>query len=142
MKPPLLPHGPGFRLVDAVSDVQPGPSLTARVWLNPAWPVFADHFPGNPLLPAVYLMEMAAQAGGALWAAHAGFPPAEPLRLVEVRQFRVRQSARPDENLTIQVKMETDWKKLALFSAVIERDGNTIAEGTLVLAAAESVKPS
>jgi hypothetical protein len=37
--------------------------------------------------------------------------------------------------------METDWKKLALFSAVIERDQDTIAEGTLVLAAADPVNP-
>jgi 3-hydroxyacyl-[acyl-carrier-protein] dehydratase len=141
MKPPLLPHGPGFRLLDAVSEVQPGPSLTARVWLNPSWPVFADHFPANPLLPAVYMMEMAAQAGGALWAAHAGFPPKEPLHLVELRQFRVRQSARPGDNLTILVKLETDWKKLALFSAVIECNENAIAEGTLVLAAVTPVNP-
>jgi len=136
MKPPLLPHGPGFRLIDAVSELQPGPSMTARVWLNPAWPVFEHHFPGNPLLPAVYLMEMAAQAAGALWAAHAGWPPQEPLRLVEVKQFRVRQGAQPGEILTIRVKIETDWVKLALFNAVIERGEETIAEGSLVLAAA------
>lgn len=139
MKPPLLPHGPGFRLIDTVSDILPGPSITASVWLNPAWPVFEHHFPGNPLLPAVYFMEMAAQTAGALWAAHAGWPPQEPLRLVEVKQFRVRQSAQPGETLTIRVKIETDWEKLALFSAVIARGEEIIAEGQLVLASVAPV---
>jgi 3-hydroxyacyl-[acyl-carrier-protein] dehydratase len=136
MKPPWLPHGPGFRLIDAIAEIEPGPALIAQVWLNPEWAIFREHFPGAPLLPAVYLMEMAAQAAGALWAGHAGFPPAEPLRLVEVRQFRVQLSARPGQSLRVRVRMEKAWERLALFNAMIERGPDKIAEGTFVMAQA------
>ena len=68
MNQPLLPHGPGFRLVNEIAALEPGPLQRGRAWLNPDWPIFRDHFPGQPLLPAVYFVEMGAQMAGVLWA--------------------------------------------------------------------------
>jgi 3-hydroxymyristoyl/3-hydroxydecanoyl-(acyl carrier protein) dehydratase len=108
--------------------------LRGRAWLDPDWPIFRDHFPGRPLLPAVYFVEMGAQTAGALWAAHAGFSSATPLQLVEVKKFRVRQSALPGQNLQITVRVVTAWPELATFQIQIFRDDLMLAEGEIVMA--------
>ena len=134
MNQPHLPHGPGFRLVDEISALEPGPLLHGSVWLNPDWPIFRDHFPERPLLPAVYFAEMGAQTAGALWAAQAGFSPTTPLQLVEIKKFRVRQPAFPGQNLKIIARLATEWPELATFQVQIFRDETLLAEGEIVMA--------
>jgi 3-hydroxymyristoyl/3-hydroxydecanoyl-(acyl carrier protein) dehydratase len=139
MNQPPLPHGPGFRLIDEISAVEAGPMLRGCVWLNPDWPIFRDHFPGQPLLPAVYFAEMGAQTAGALWAAHAGFSPVTPLQLVEIKKFRVRQPAFPGQNLQIIARLAAEWPELAAFQVQIFRDEALLAEGEIVMANAKPV---
>jgi 3-hydroxyacyl-[acyl-carrier-protein] dehydratase len=135
---PLLPHGPGFRLVHEVSAPEPGPLLRGRVWLDPDWPIFRDHFPGRPLLPAVYFVEMGAQTAGALWAVHAQFSPATPLQLAEIKKFRIRRPALPGQNLQIIARLVTAWPELATFQIQIFRDETVLAEGEIVMANAQA----
>ncbi|HTB62277.1 MAG TPA: hypothetical protein VK737_01705 [Opitutales bacterium] len=134
MNHPLLPHGPGFRLIDEISAPEAGPLLRGRVWLNPDWPIFRDHFPERPLLPAVYFAEMGAQLAGALWAAHAGFSPSTPLQLVEIKKFRIRQSAFPGQNLQIVARVVTSGLELAIFQIQIFHEETLLAEGEIVMA--------
>ncbi len=137
MNQPHLPHGPGFRLVDKISTIEAGPLLRGSVWLNPEWPIFRDHFPNRPVLPAVYFAEMGAQTAGALWAAHAGFSPSTPLQLVEIKKFRIRQPAFPGQNLQINVRLATAWPELATFQVQIFRDEAVLAEGEIIMANAK-----
>jgi 3-hydroxyacyl-[acyl-carrier-protein] dehydratase len=134
MNQPLLPHGPGFRLVNEVAALEPGPLQRGRVWLNPDWPIFRDHFPGQPLLPAVYFVEMGAQMAGVLWAAYAQFSPATPLQLVEIKKFRIRQPAFPGQNLQIVVRLGAAWPELATFEIQIFRGDTLLAEGEIIMA--------
>jgi len=133
MNQPQLPHGPGFRLVDEIGVLEPGPLLRGRVWLNPDWPIFRDHFPTRPLLPAVYFVEMAAQTSGALWAEHAKFSPSTPLQLVEIKKFRVRQPAFPGQRLQIVATLGAAWPELAMFQVEIFRDHDLLAVGEVVM---------
>jgi len=134
MNHPHLPHGPGFRLVDKISALEPGPLLRGSVWLNPDWPIFRDHFPAHPLLPAVYFAEMGAQTAGALWAAHAGFSPSTALQLVEIKKLRIRQPAFPGQNLQIIARLVAAWPELATFDLQIFRDKTLLAEGEIIMA--------
>src|ERR1039457_2659280 len=63
----LTPHGPGFSFIDSFEIIESQKRGRGRKWLDPAAPFFADHFPGNPLMPGVLLIECAAQAAGVLW---------------------------------------------------------------------------
>jgi len=59
-----LPHGPSFRLVDTVTMVSPFPqSATAEYTYTglEQWAA-ADHFPGNPIMPGMMILEAMAQA--------------------------------------------------------------------------------
>ena len=59
----LIPHRYPFLLVDRVLDWTPGQSLSARKNVTANEPQFQGHFPGNPVMPGVLIIEALAQAG-------------------------------------------------------------------------------
>ncbi|MCB2181866.1 MAG: 3-hydroxyacyl-ACP dehydratase FabZ [Desulfobulbaceae bacterium] len=62
----LLPHRYPFVLVDRVIDVVPGESLQALKNVTINEPFFQGHFPTEPVMPGVLIMEGMAQAGALL----------------------------------------------------------------------------
>lgn len=57
----FLPHRPPFLLVDEVVDGEPGVRCVAVRTLRPDDFWFAGHFPGNPVMPGVLIVEALAQ---------------------------------------------------------------------------------
>ena len=62
----ILPHRYPFLLVDRVTDMTKGESITAYKNVSISEPVFQGHFPGHPIYPGVMILEGMAQAGGVL----------------------------------------------------------------------------
>ena len=62
----LLPHRYPFLLVDRVLDYKPFEYLTAIKNVTMNEPFFKGHFPGNPIMPGVLMLEALAQAGAIL----------------------------------------------------------------------------
>ena len=62
----MLPHRYPFVLVDRVLDVTPGESIKALKNVTINEPFFQGHFPTEPVMPGVLIMEGLAQAGGIL----------------------------------------------------------------------------
>ena len=62
----LIPHRYPFLLVDRVLDYTPFEHLTAIKNVTMNEPCFQGHFPGNPVMPGVLILEALAQAAGIL----------------------------------------------------------------------------
>jgi 3-hydroxyacyl-[acyl-carrier-protein] dehydratase len=62
----LLPHRYPFLLVDRVIEFEPFTSLVALKNVTFNEPFFQGHFPENPVMPGVLILEALAQAGGIL----------------------------------------------------------------------------
>ena len=62
----LLPHRYPFLLVDRVLEYKEYEYLTAIKNVTINEPFFTGHFPGNPIMPGVLMLEALAQASGIL----------------------------------------------------------------------------
>ncbi len=132
----LTPHGPGFSFLDTFEIIEPQKRGRGRKWLDPAAPFFDDHFPGNPLMPGVLLIECAAQAAGVLWQASGG------AYLVAVNQFRFRKPVLPDQTLDIEVTLEKEMGAFAQFDAVLRVGPTVVTQGKLTLSRGLALAPT
>ncbi|HCT65606.1 MAG TPA: 3-hydroxyacyl-[acyl-carrier-protein] dehydratase FabZ [Lachnospiraceae bacterium] len=59
----VLPHRPPFLLIDRIEEVVPGERVVAIKNVTMNEPFFVGHFPGEPVMPGVLIVEAMAQAG-------------------------------------------------------------------------------
>ena len=131
---PLTPHGDGFSFLDTFEMTAPARCGHGTKWLNPQLPFFADHFPGRPLMPAVLLIECAAQTAGALWASVQGPKTPANFVLAQVLQFKILRPVLPGETVKTEVSLETSFGLLAQFEVILSVDHVEVARGKIVLA--------
>jgi 3-hydroxyacyl-[acyl-carrier-protein] dehydratase len=129
----LTPHGPGFSFLDSFETTMPGQVGIGRKRLDPGMPFFADHFPGQPLMPGVLLVECAAQAAGALWASKLAANTPKHFILAQVLQFKMQRPVLPGETIETAVALENTFGELAQFTVSQRVNQVEVARGRIVL---------
>lgn len=62
----IIPHRPPFLLVDRIDELEPGKHAVGRKCVSMNEPFFVGHFPGEPVMPGVLVMEALAQVGAVI----------------------------------------------------------------------------
>jgi 3-hydroxyacyl-[acyl-carrier-protein] dehydratase len=133
---PGLPHRPPFVFVREVVGCEPGVAVDARTWFEADDPMFAGHFPGNPIVPGVIITEALAQAAGI--AAASGYPKtAKPLFLLSaIRTMKFFLAVRPGDRIDLRAEKIATTETLLQFKVTAKVNGTVAAEGQLVLSVA------
>src|ERR1700729_198843 len=97
-----LPHGPEFRFLDCLIELDPGKSGAGEYTVRGDEPFLKGHFPGQPLLPGVLLVEAAAQLAGTIAQSDPQIPPMKNLKLTALRAVKILGTARPGETVHLQ----------------------------------------
>ena len=101
-------------------------------------PIFAGHFPGNPLVPGVILTEALAQTAGIV--AASGYPDgSKPLFLLSaIRGMKFFRPVRPEEKITLRAEKLGQMHDLLQFKVAATVAEALVADGQIVLNIASS----
>jgi 3-hydroxyacyl-[acyl-carrier-protein] dehydratase len=131
-----LPHRPPFVFVRELIKCDPGVFAETATSFAADDPIFAGHFPDNPLVPGVILTEALAQTAGI--AAASGYPEvSKPLFLLSaIRGMKFLRAVRPGEQVDLRAERVAQVGDLLQFKVDASISGVRVAEGQLVLSLA------
>jgi 3-hydroxyacyl-[acyl-carrier-protein] dehydratase len=132
----LLPHRYPFLLVDRVTDVEPGVKLSAIKNVTINEPFFQGHFPEQPIMPGVLILEAMAQATGLL--AFSGLLDADDSTLyilVGIDKARFRGQVLPGDQLQIEVTLKRNMRGIGIFTCRALVDDEVVAEAEIMCSA-------
>ena len=128
-----LPHGPEFRFIDELTALEPGVSASGVFTLHGTEPFLAGHFPGQPIMPAVLLIESIAQMAGIAAQTHPEIPVLPNLRLTAVRSTKIFRATLPNETLQITAEISGRMGNLIQATGKVTSAGNSVCEAQVVL---------
>jgi 3-hydroxyacyl-[acyl-carrier-protein] dehydratase len=129
-----LPHSFPFRMVDRILDIEKGKRAIALKNVSMDEPYFSGHFPKEPVLPGVLILEAMAQTGGLAF--ESSFEKGEegiPV-LARIEEFRLKKRVIPGDQLIIEAEVLHIFSNLAKVKVLAKVGEETVAEGTFVLA--------
>lgn len=132
----MLPHRYPFLLVDRVIAFEPGKRLTAVKNVTFNEPCFQGHFPGNPVMPGVLILEALAQASGLLVQMSVPHDPNQkPLYyLVKIDKARFTRIVRPGDQLILEVEQRRMMLRMGQFICQAKVDGEVVASAEMLCA--------
>ena len=129
----LLPHRYPFLLVDRVTEVERGVSLSAIKNVTINEPFFQGHFPGQPIMPGVLILEAMAQATGLLAFSGLIDPNDSTLyMLVGIDKARFRGQVLPGDQLKLQVVLKRNMRGMGMFDCKALVDDEVVAEAQMM----------
>lgn len=130
----MLPHRYPLLLVDRVLELDPGKHIVAIKNVTMNEPQFTGHWPGNPVMAGVLILEAMAQTGAIMLLSDLENAGKTPF-FGGVDGVRWRKQVRPGDQLVIEAEMDRRRRDIARAKIVARVDGEVACEGifTVVL---------
>ena len=129
----IIPQRAPFLMIDKVEDFVPGESAVAykNVCINE--PHFAGHFPGNPIMPGVLIVEALAQTGAVAILSKEENKGKNAL-VGGIDKLRFKKQVKPGDTLKLEVKIIKQKGPIGIGEAVATVDGKVACKGELTFA--------
>jgi 3-hydroxyacyl-[acyl-carrier-protein] dehydratase len=130
----FLPHGPEFRFLDRVTELDPGKHGRGEYKLRGDEYFLRGHFPGAPLMPGVLVAEAGAQLAGVVAQSDPTREPLRDLKLTALRSIKILGAVGPGETIQLEAKVTGRMAGLVQASISARVGGRIILQGEVTLA--------
>ncbi|MTI46848.1 3-hydroxyacyl-ACP dehydratase FabZ [Sporosalibacterium faouarense] len=127
----LIPHRYPFLLVDKIIEIEEGKKAVGIKNVTINEPFFQGHFPGNPLMPGVLIVEAMAQVG-AVTVMTMEENKGKLGVFTGIDKVRFKKQVRPGDTLRMEVELITMRRGIGKASAIAYVDGQVACKGTLM----------
>jgi beta-hydroxyacyl-ACP dehydratase FabZ len=132
----VLPHRYPFLLVDRVLEIRENRIRAIKnVTFNE--PFFIGHFPGQPVMPGVLIVEAMAQAGGYLLLGQVENRQGKLIYFTGIDDCRFRKPVVPGDQLVFEVEVVGKRRTFAKIHGRALVDGEVVCEADLMSAMVE-----
>lgn len=123
----FLPHRYPFLLVDRIVEMEPGAKAVGikNVTINEEF--FHGHFPGQPIMPGVLIIEAMAQVGGIL-AFRSGVNMGKAVYFMSIEKAKFRKPVVPGDQLRLEIQVLQQRGNVWRFSGNANVEGKVAAE--------------
>lgn len=132
----IIPHRYPFLLLDRVTDLAPGETLTGFKNVTIGEQIFQGHFPGHPIYPGVMILEGMAQAGGILAFKSMGDMTEEEaaskvVYFMSIDKAKFRSPVRPGDRLEYRISVIKNKGSIWMLKGEAYVDGTLVSEAEL-----------
>lgn len=129
----IIPHRYPFLLIDTIEELEPGERALGKKCVSVNEPFFTGHFPGNPVMPGVLIMEALAQVGAVAILSKPEFK-GHTAYFAGIDKARFRQKVLPGDVLMLETAIVKTKGPIGVGKAVAKVDDKIVAEAELTFA--------
>jgi 3-hydroxyacyl-[acyl-carrier-protein] dehydratase len=130
-----IPHRYPFLLVDRIVDIEKGVKIVSLKNVTINEPFFQGHFPGEPIMPGVLIVEAMAQTSGMLH--YLSTPDAKSnnldVRFLGIDKCRFRKPVLPGDQIRFEVEAVSHKRTIWKFKGRASVDGQLVAEAEILV---------
>lgn len=129
----IIPHRQPFLLLDTIEELEPGKRAVGKKCVTYNEPFFAGHFPGEPVLPGVLIVEALAQAGAVAILSNPEFK-GKTAYFGAINSARFKQKVVPGDVLLLELEIIKQKGPVGVGKATATVDGKTAVTAELTFA--------
>ena len=127
----LLPHRYPFLLIDKIIDVNEDLSATGIKNVSVNEPHFNGHFPGQPIMPGVLIIEAMAQTAGAICARARSKGVVKLVYFMSIDGVKFRKPVVPGDVLMLHVQQTKHRRNIFKYACEAKVGGEKVAEASI-----------
>lgn len=135
----LLPHRYPFLLVERITELAPGERAAGYKNVSINEPFFQGHFPGEPVMPGVMIIEALAQVG-AVAVLSLERCRGKLALFAGINRFRFKRVVRPGDRLDLSVILTAFRGGIGKGDGEARVNGKLVASGELIFALTDPLK--